>query len=537
MLLFLWAVILAVGIPVAMHLAAGQKERPVSTAGGPYSRTAEDLPASGNAVQPIVGSGSGPAAENTAGNVRGQTDQEQESMVESVAGLTGTIHTGVRIGGMDVSGMTAMEAAQALERKLLETKGYLISLNLGHITVSVTAGDLGLAWSNSDVVQQAMALGQSGNVIQRYKTRKQLDQGPVNLQLSFDVEEEKARALLEGRCASACNRDPVEPTLKMTDSGLTAVEGGPGYTLDVEQSLEKVRNYLGGTWLGGAGSLELVYTTKDPTHKMEELQAVRDVMGQASTDYSSSSAARRTNIATAAEKINGVVLYPGDSFSTLDAITPFTEENGYELANSYANGEVVESFGGGICQVSTTLYLAVLRAELEVAQRYNHSMMVTYVKPSMDAAIAENSGKDFVFSNNTDHPVYIHLAAWNGTLKAAVYGAEYREPDRKVEYVSETLSTEEAGVRLKATDDPLGTVNRIQSAHEGCSAELYKVVTEGGKEVSRERVNSSTYAKADAEYEVGTSGNNADIIAQVKAAVAQNDIQEVRRVLRANGLG
>lgn len=522
LLLFLVAVGLAVGIPTIMHLAVGQKERPVSGGGSTSSQTIAGQSAADDTVRQVV---------------EAQSPQEPESMVQSVAGLTGTIRTGVRIGGMDVSGMTAVEAAEALERKLLETKGYVISLNLGHVALSVTAGDLGLEWSNSDVVKQAMSLGQSGNVIQRYKTRKQLDQGPVNLQLSYDVNEEKARALMTGRCASVCDRDPVEPTLKMTDSGLTAVEGALGYTLDVEQSIEKVRNYLGDTWLGGAGSLELVYTTKEPTHKMEELQAVKDVMGQASTDYSSSSSARRTNIATAAEKINGVVLYPGDSFSTLDAIVPFTEENGYELANSYANGEVVESFGGGICQVSTTLYLAVLRSELEVTQRYNHSMLVTYVKPSMDAAIAENSGKDLIFSNNTDHPVYIYLAAWNGTLKAVIYGSEYRDADRKVEYVSETLSTEEAGTKLKATDDPLGTINRTQSAHEGCTAELYKVVTEGGQEVSRERVNSSTYAKTDAEYEIGISGNNADIIAQVKAAVAQNDIQEVRRVLRANGLG
>ena len=513
--IILLALGLAAGIPAVMYVAVGQKEGAVSADGK---------------VQPVEGQ---PAGGDLA---EGQPAGEKRSMVAAVEGLTGVIHDGVHIGGMDMSGMSAKEAAQALERKLFETKGYLISLNLGHTILTVTAGDLGLAWSNSDVVRQAMALGQSGNVIQRYKMKKQLEQGPVNLQLSYDVEEEKARALLEGRCTSACNREPVEPTLKMTDSGLTAVEGVLGYSLDVEQSMQKIKAYLGETWLGGAGSLELAYATREPTHKLEELQAVKDVLGKASTDYSSSSGARRTNIATAAEKINSVVLYPGDSFSTLDAITPFTEENGYELANSYANGEVVESFGGGICQVSTTLYLAVLRAELDVSQRYNHSMLVNYVKPSMDAAIAETSGKDFIFSNNTDHPVYIHLAAWNGTLSAAVYGAEYRDADRKVEYVSETLSTEEAGTRLKATDDPLGTVTRTQSAHEGCQAELYKVVKEGGKEVSRERINTSSYAKTDAEYEIGTAGNNADLIAQVKAAIAQNDIQEVRRILKSGGL-
>ena len=77
------------------------------------------------------------------------------------------------------------------------------------------------------------------------------------------------------------------------------------------------------------------------------------------------------------------------------------------MAGSYLNGKVVDSIGGGICQVSTTLYNAVLRAELEVTERHNHSMIVTYVDPSADAAIAESSGKDFVFVNNTDYPIYI----------------------------------------------------------------------------------------------------------------------------------
>lgn len=105
-------------------------------------------------------------------------------------------------------------------------------------------------------------------------------------------------------------------------------------------------------------------------------------------------------------KLNGKVLYPGEEISVCDNMVPFTEENGYEPAASYANGAVVESFGGGICQVSTTLYQAVLQAELEVTERHNHSMIVKYVEPSMDAAIAEGA-KDFRFVNNTEAPIYI----------------------------------------------------------------------------------------------------------------------------------
>ena len=98
--------------------------------------------------------------------------------------------------------------------------------------------------------------------------------------------------------------------------------------------------------------------------------------------------------------IDGFVLYPGEEFSAYGAVSPFTKENGYFMAGSYVDGKVVDSLGGGICQVSTTLYNAVLLSELEVTERHNHSMIVSYVEPSADAAISESSGKDFKFVNN-----------------------------------------------------------------------------------------------------------------------------------------
>src|SRR5699024_15396 len=134
--------------------------------------------------------------------------------------------------------------------------------------------------------------------------------------------------------------------------------------------------YLTQVWRDGNGSVELSVELTEPRGSREELETVQDVLGSGSTDYSASSSARATNIRNGTEKLNGIVLYPGDSLSVCDQMVPFDEENGYELAPSYSNGSVVESFGGGICQVSTTLYLAVLRSELEVTERYNHSMIV-----------------------------------------------------------------------------------------------------------------------------------------------------------------
>lgn len=110
---------------------------------------------------------------------------------------------------------------------------------------------------------------------------------------------------------------------------------------------------------------------------------------------------------------------------------------------------MVDTYGGGICQVSTTLYNAVLKAELQVDERHNHTMLVSYVDPSKDAAIAEGL-MDFVFTNNTDAPIYIYGVGYQGTLNFTIYGHETRDPNRSISFRSETLSQTDAKHKRQA---------------------------------------------------------------------------------------
>ena len=133
---------------------------------------------------------------------------------------------------------------------------------------------------------------------------------------------------------------------------------------------------------------------------------------------------------------------PGQELSAGNTMRPFTEEEGYVEAGAYENGEVVKDIAGGICQVSSTLYNAVINAELEVTSRQPHSMIVNYVKPSKDAAIAGDY-KDLKFKNNTKYPIYIEGYVAGEEVHFNIYGKDTRAEGRKVEYISETLSTEE----------------------------------------------------------------------------------------------
>jgi hypothetical protein len=233
--------------------------------------------------------------------------------------------------------------------------------------------------------------------------------------------------------------------------------------------------------------------------------------------------------------INGTLLYPGDEFSTYNTIKPFTEANGYYPAGSYLNGKVVESLGGGICQVSTTLYNAVLLAELDVTERYNHSMIVTYVKPSMDAAISESAGKDFKFVNNYENPIYIEGVTAGKQITFTIYGVDTRASGHKVQYISETLTTTQPDYDelIASSAQSIGYFEVTQSAHTGYTAQLWRVVTENGVEVSREVINKSTYKASPRSVTVGIASSDSSYVARMQAAIATKSLDTCKSVAAA----
>ncbi|MFR3320271.1 MAG: VanW family protein [Lachnospiraceae bacterium] len=180
-----------------------------------------------------------------------------------------------------------------------------------------------------------------------------------------------------------------------------------------------------GEWKAEDITIEATVERESPQVTAETLSKMTDVLGTATTDYSASSSGRAQNVENGTSKINGTLLMPGESFSVTDAVVPFNAENGYELAPSYEAGQVVDSYGGGICQVSTTLYNAVLKAELEVdSVRTTRCSSAMWIRPRI-AAIAEGV-MDFVFTNDKDSPVYIAGAAYYGTLTFTIFGEETR---------------------------------------------------------------------------------------------------------------
>lgn len=387
-----------------------------------------------------------------------------------------TVYQGVFINEADVSGMTEAEVRTVVEQLVAERGKTEITLHMNGNTHTTTAQALGYTWTNDSLVQQALEYGKRGNVVTRYMQKKDLQQNSAALNIEGVVDAGAVQSVLETNCI-AFNQEAVDYSIDVIDGEITQIPGTIGVALDVPNSVTVISEQINETWQGTPVDIDLAVITTQPGGDQESLSKVTDKMGAGSTDYSSSSSNRKANVANAVSKIDGTILYPGESFSVLDAVLPFTTENGYEAAGSYVQGEVVESIGGGVCQVSTTLYLALIRAELQVDTRYNHSMLISYVKPAFDAAVAEGS-KDLEFTNNTDAPIYIHGTADGYTVAFTIFGMDTRSEDREIEFKSVTVEDSNPKVKVHA--------------------ELWKYVTEGG-ETTKTRMNSSVYYKSNSE--------------------------------------
>lgn len=443
------------------------------------------------------------------------------------------IKAGIFAGAIDLSGMSAEEASAAVESYVEGLKDVQITLLAAdNQEVSSTAGSLGITWANPQLVQEALEIGTHGNVIERYKVMKDLEHENKVYDIAFDFDIEAINNLLATECAKY-DQKAVNVSLKRENGAFQVMEGQTGYQLDVEASIDNVYDYLTQEWNGEACSIPLAITVDEPKGSAEELAQVQDVLGTFTTSFSSSGKARTANVINGCELVNGATVYPGEEFSTYEAVSPFSDANGYYMAASYLNGKVVDSIGGGICQVSTTLYNTVLRAELEVTERHNHSMIVSYVDPSADAAIAESAGKDFRFVNNTETPIYIEGIINNKNITFTIYGKETRDASRKVSYVSEVLETinPQSDQIYQDASQPIGYFLKGESAHIGYKARLWKVVTENGKEVSRDQINSSSYKMTPRSATVGTATSDPNAYNEIIAAIGTGSIDHVKNVI------
>ena len=381
-----------------------------------------------------------------------------------------TIQTGISADGMDLSGMTQEQAQGAVQSYVNELGQAQVQLQAQDgQSVSISLSELGISWKNPELVSEAVSLGKKGNIVARYKAEKDLQNKGKNYPVVLDFDKEAIRQAVTERC-SKFNVEAIDAHLTRVDGSFQIEDGQTGYVVDENASVAAIYDYLTGSWVKGEnGNVALVMAVDEPKGKTEELAKVKDVLGTFTTSYSTSGASRSKNVANGCRLINGTTLYPGDTFSTYNTVKPFSTENGYEMAGSYLNGKVVDSIGGGICQSSSTIYNAAVRANMKVEERYCHKWASSYVPTGLDATI-DYGNLDLKLSNPTDYQMFLECKVVDNTLYVSFWG-----------WKSDSY-------------DLIMTRNKL--TNQGSSSytvKAWRVYYKDGKEIDSESLGSSTY--------------------------------------------
>lgn len=228
-----------------------------------------------------------------------------------------------------------------------------------------------------------------------------------------------------------------------------------------------------------------------------------ELLSKYTTRYDESNLNRSNNIKLASEKINGTILMPGEIFSYNKIVGARTIKAGYKEAAVYMGGKVVDGIGGGICQVSSTLYNAALEANLEIVSRKNHYFITSYVSASRDATVSYGT-IDFKFKNSRNYPIKIECKSNNGICQIAIYGVK---EETEYEVIIEDKITEVIPYTTKYIETKLlekGVENQTQKGVNGYKSEAYRVLKLNGQVISKTLLSKDSYNPLQEIIEKGT---------------------------------
>lgn len=303
--------------------------------------------------------------------------------------------------------------------------------------------------------------------------------------------------------ASRIDRDPRSAEVKWQRDGTMQVTAEiVGYRLDKAATLEAIRHTILTMAPDRRVKLPVVDIKPELTASDIAKWPEMSVIGRFETKFDPGNAQRTYNIQRAAHSMDGYVLLPGQEFSFNKVVGPRVPLRGYREADVIVNGRLVPDFGGGVCQVSSTLYNAVLLADLQVTMRYNHSLILNYIKPGTDATVVYDY-RDFRFRNNTDGPIVVAAWVYDGTVDIALFGKP--QPGKSVEIVTQVL--EEVKPPIEYQEDPTLPLGKQVVERWGAPdllVQTRKIVTQDGQVVSDRIISLDRYNHAPLIIRVGT---------------------------------
>ncbi|MDD7390900.1 MAG: VanW family protein [Lachnospiraceae bacterium] len=441
----------------------------------------------------------------------------------------GIIVDGVYAGSINLSGLTAKEAEKAVEDYISELEEKTVTMVTGDHEDKLKLSSIGIDWTNPEILDEAMELGKSGNLIERFKALSDLKRENHVYDLKLEVDQKAIKKYIK-KTLQAYDQEAKEPELKRSGGEFVITKEENGLTVDVDATIASINELLAKEWDSDQATVETTVVVAEPKHKASELEKVKDLLGSRTTTYDSGNRGRTQSLELSTSRLDGTIIWPGETISVSLLMGERSQEGGYGTGQGYFGTDVEETVGAGICQTASTLYNAALYAELDIVERYHHTLIVHYVDYAMDSTIYagddyKNPQKDLKLKNPYDDPVYIEASAGGGYCTFRVYGNETRPENREVKYVSKTLSeTYPTGVTY--TDDPtkpVGYESTTQGAFPAVKATLTKEVYVDGKLTESTLLYTDSYSGSNRKAVRGTKQPVATTKAPETTAAATSD--------------
>ena len=412
--------------------------------------------------------------------------------------LNQSFYDGTHIDGYDVSGCSLDEVRQfwtkSIETPLKQTG---VAFTAGDESYFVSAEELGYTSDYLTVISQAWSSGRSGSLEEMARGIRARQTEGCTFEVSRKLFDPAMLREVTDSIAAKYTKEAVDAGITNFDFSKRQFTFSPeqeGSYVDAQKLYEQASDLL----MAGGGIINVEVTPVHPAVTMESVSARYGMITQAVTKASTSSSDRLTNIRLACASINGTVLMPGATFSFNGTVGPRTEAKGYRVATVYQDGEVAEDFGGGICQVSTTLWNAAMKADCELVERHNHSIPVSYVDKGKDATVSYSS-QDMKFKNTSSQPMCI--VAYVSSSKRVIVEIYGLMPEN-----GEYIKIEGKVTKTIPVPDPVYTRNPLlysgqrvttSEGRKGYKATTYRIYySADDKEIRRETLCTSYYKES-----------------------------------------
>ena len=413
------------------------------------------------------------------------------------------IYPGVFVDGIHVGGMTPAEARDKLSDDNAVAASFSITVNIGDKYWTLNNQNVPAHRDINGALLKAYSIGRKNTTaIQGTRRTPFMERAEAVIALRENYESIYSKLTYDYAAVRAIvseindyvTRDPVDAQIVSFDfnsRSFTFSDGQPGVSIDAEGLYNQIIGLLEQGIVNCAITVSPTLTF--PTVTKEDLQSTFTMIS-AFTTKTSSDSNRNNNINLACQTINGTVLLPGDSFSFNGTVGERTYSRGYREAGAIAGGQLIDEVGGGICQVSSTLFNAVARANLQITSRSPHAWPSTYVNIGEDATV-NWPNLDFKFTNNTNAPVFVIAYYKNRQCTAEIWGVSLGDKVT-IDLTSKVVKTIEPPLEINYVYNPelpVGTSKETIKLRTGYVVDTYKVWYQNGVEFKRELLHTSTY--------------------------------------------